>query len=331
MRTQRIFGIIAVLASISSAATPITEMGNQLYKGYSGGLYENSLNTAPADHNQAGLFSATLVKPLDVNGTPSTTGKVVLLSIGMSNTTYEWCGFGSVCNTPQSFMYTAAHDSRVNHSNLVILNGARPGIDAKFWVSPTLSEYDRVKTQVLAPAGVTEKQVQAIWLKQADMGPTSALPLANANAYSLEQELGNILRAVKVRYPNVRQVFLSSRIFAGFATTQLNPEPYAYESGFSVKWVVQAQIDQMRNGGTPVSSLAGNLNYKTGAAAWIAWGPYMWANGQTPRADGLFWQPGDFQSDGTHPSTSGAAKVTAMLMNFFLNSPYTPWFRASGH
>ena len=150
-------------------------------------------------------------------------------------------------------------------------------------------------------------------------------------SYSLEQELGHILRAVKVRYPNVRQVFLSSRIFAGFATTQLNPEPYAYESGFSVKWVVQAQIDQMRNAGTPVSSLAGNLNYKTGAAAWIAWGPYMWANGQTPRADGLFWQPGDFQSDGTHPSTSGAAKVTAMLMNFFLNSPYTPWFRASGH
>jgi len=39
--------------------------------------------------------------------------------------------------------------------------------------------------------------------------------------------------------------FLSSRIYAGYATTLLNPEPYAFESGFSVQRLVQAQIKQM--------------------------------------------------------------------------------------
>src|SRR6185503_12380979 len=116
------------------------------------------------------------------------------------------------------------------------------------------------------------------WVKVANPGPTSSLPSANADAYVLETQMGDIVRALKVRYPNLQQVFLSSRIFAGYATTALNPEPYAYESGFAVKLLVQAQIDQMANGGVPVDPRAGNLDYGT-VAPWIAWGPYLWAAG----------------------------------------------------
>jgi hypothetical protein len=44
----------------------------------------------------------------------------------------------------------------------------------------------------------------------------------------------------------------------------------------------------------------------------------MWADGLTPRSDGLTWDCVDFQStDGTHPSTSGRDKVAAMLQAFF--------------
>ncbi len=313
------------------SATPLMDMGQQTYLGFTGGLYENGTDQVPADHATAGQTQATLVRPLDTNGNASPSGKIVLLSVGMSNTTDEFCSAGGAppCDS-FTFMGQAAASPNVNHTTLAIANGAAGGQAASTWGAPTLANYDRVRDHVLAPAGLTEKQVQVVWVKQADPGPTVSLPSSSADAYALETYLGGIMRALKTRYPNVRLVFLSSRIYGGYATTTLNPEPYAYESGFAVKWLIQAQIDQMRNGGTVVDSHAGDLNYNT-VAPWIAWGPYLWAAGSTSRSDGLVWQQSDFGSDGTHPATSGRTKVGTMLLNFFLTSAFTQsWFAAQG-
>jgi hypothetical protein len=67
-------------------------------------------------------------------------------------------------------------------------------------------------------------------------------------------------------------------------------------------------------------------------APWIAWGPYLWADGLVPRADGLTWACADFSTtDGTHPATSGRAKVAQMLLDFFTTDPTAePWFSAAG-
>src|SRR5213078_2369547 len=110
---------------------------------------------------------------------------------------------------------------------------------------PTDTNYDTVRNNRLTPAGVTEQQVQAIWIKLADSTPTVSLPGANADARVLEQGLGNVARACKSRYPHLQLVYFSSRIYAGYASSTLNPEPYAYESAFSVKWAIASQIDEM--------------------------------------------------------------------------------------
>ncbi len=114
---------------------------------------------------------------------------------------------------------------------------------------------------------------------------------------------------MRARFPNLHLVYASSRIYAGYATTPLNPEPYAYESGFAVRWLVQDRQ-------------AGRLK-----GPWIAWSPYLWADGMRGRRDGLVWACEDFRADGTHPSRSGAEKVSEQLLRFFKTDPSAKrWF-----
>jgi hypothetical protein len=172
---------------------------------------------------------------------------------------------------------------------------------------------------------LSENQVQAAWVKLEDPKPSASLPADSADAHLFLTNLGLVLRAMRIRYPYLRIVFLSSRTYGGYAAIDLNPEPYAYEGGFSVKWAIELQINEMR--GLPINPRAGTLNYTKRLAPLILWGPYLWANGTTPRSDGLVWNRADFEEDGTHPSQSGESKVAGLLMDFFKNSPYTRcWF-----
>jgi hypothetical protein len=287
----------------STGLVPLTELGTGLYLDrFQGGLYPDGKNQPPAARHQEGLARAAAIQPLNAAGQPDPKGRIVLLSIGMSNTTQEFCSQGGrlPCD-PWTFMGRARTDRRVDHAHLVIVDGARGGQTADTWDSPGDANYDRVRDTDLASRGLTEAQVQAVWVKVADARPAVHLPDPNADAYTLLRSMGGIARALMARYPNLQQAFFSSRIYAGYASTDLNPEPYAYESGFAVKWLLEAQIGQMAGGAA--DPIAGDL--ATAAAPWLAWGPYFWSDGLEPRKDGLIWRCADLQSDGTHPSRSG--------------------------
>src|SRR6185369_2560868 len=142
-----------------------------LYLGqYQGGLYPNGQNVPPPAHDAAGRTRGLAVTPRAADGTPAIGGKYVLLSIGMSNTTQEFC-----CH-PLTFMGRAAASPDVNHADLVIANGASGGQTAGTWDSPADANYNRVRDNVLAPQGLTEAQVQAAWVKVANAQPTVSLP-----------------------------------------------------------------------------------------------------------------------------------------------------------
>ena len=47
---------------------------------------------------------------------------------------------------------------------------------------------------------------------------------------------------MKQRYPNLRLTYLSSRIYGGYAGGMLNPEPYAYEGAFTMRWLIQDEF-----------------------------------------------------------------------------------------
>ena len=229
----------------------------------------------------------------------------MLLSIGMSNTTQEW---GS------RFMPLANADPSKN-PQLVLVDGAQGGQAATDWTNFNSATWSTVESR-LAAAGVTTNQVQVIWMKHARRGPTEAFPL---HAEFLQTNLEAILRVAQMRYPNLKVAYLSSRT-RSYATNvgALNPEPFAYESAFSVRWLIEKQLD-------------GGLNYNPAdgpvLVPWLSWGPYLWADGENPRSDGFTWSCSDLQADFTHPSTTGGMKVASQLLAFFKTDPTsTPWY-----
>jgi hypothetical protein len=284
-------------------------MGNNTYLGVPGGLYPDSTNTMPQSHLDAGLALAKQITPLNKTGSASPKGKIVLVSVGMSNTLIETNGLISL----------AGSDKNLNPS-LVIVNGAEGGEDARTLVSNPGPYWTYVANQ-LAASNVTAQQVQAAWLKEADASPTGS---QITYAETLSGQLITILQMMLQNFPNLKLVYLSRRIYAGYASSKLNPEPYAYTSGFAVRWTIQAQLN-----GT--SSMNFNASSGPVRTPWVAWGPYMWANGLTPRSDGLTWVCSDFQSDGTHPSMpQGQMKVGNMLLDFFSTDQTTKtWFLSS--
>lgn len=290
---------------------PLTEMGTTQYKGFSGGLYPDQKNERPTAHEAAGKKLAESIRPLNADGQPDTNGKIVLLSLGMSNASQVSDGFRE-----------QLRNARGLNPRFQFVNGSQGGMVAEVTLNPEEGRgkqfWDTVDER-LRQAGVTRAQVQAVWIKQADGGPTQGFP---GYAQKLQRELTRIVQLVSQRFPNAKLCYLSSRTYGGFATTGLNPEPVAYESGFSVKWLIEEQLK-----GSP------ELNFDaakgTVKAPWLSWGPYLWANGETKRADGFSYEPGDFVADGTHHSPAGMRKTGELMLKFFQNDSTTkPWVMA---
>lgn len=294
----------------SVGLVPLTDLGTALYKGYQGGLYPDGSNLRPADHENAGLEIARSIRPLNATGQADASGRIVLLSIGMSNTTQEFSTFKPLADSDGD-----------KNSKLMLVDGAQGGMTAADISNLNSSKGQQFWLTVdsrLAQSAVTPAQVQIAWVKEANARPTEGFP---AHANKLEGELRLIAQILKTRFPNIKLAYYSSRTYGGYASTTLNPEPYAYESGFAVKWLIEDQI----NGSTSL-----NFDPSRGEvrAPWIAWGPYLWADGMTPRSDGLVYRCSDFVDDGTHPAPNGARnKVADMLLSFFkTDSTAAEWF-----
>ncbi len=289
-------------ARTSTGFSPLTDLSSGTYQGQSGGLYRNGSNAPPAGHLSAGLALAQQVQPLDALGQPDPNGRFAFISIGMSNTTQEFSAFMPMANAdPQK------------HPRLVVVDGAQGGMTAADWLNPGCSCWAALDNR-LRQADIAAAQVTTAWVKLADRQPSTGWP---GYAQTLSAETVGVLRMLKTRFSNLALAYLSSRIYAGYATTTLNPEPYAYESGFSVRWAIQEQT----SGALPFSGPGAE-------APWIAWGPYLWADGLRARSDGLTWACSDLQSDGTHPSATGRQKVAQMLLDFVRTDPTArEWYR----
>ncbi len=128
------------------------------------------------------------------------------------------------------------------------------------------------------------------------------------------------VRKATGRYPNLKLIYLSSRTYAGYATRGLNPEPYAYESAYAVRWLIQDRMARSDTNTDPAM--------KAEQACILLWGPYLWADGEKGRTtDPMVWLRHDYAGDGTHPSSIGNRKVAERMLAFFKTDPTARnWF-----
>jgi hypothetical protein len=277
--------------------TPLTDLGSGQYLGFAGGLYPNGKNSPPSAYKKAGVALGATVQPVDRNGKPSTSGKIVMISIGMSNASR---GFSE-------FIRLADADPRID-SSLLMIDSAREGADAT-QIAVTCGDYWIHVGRQLQRCEISTAQVQVVWLKTALAHEPRGFP---EKARLLQRALRTIVEILRTKFSLLKLLYVSSRTYGGYSETDLSPEPIAYESGFAVKWLIEERI----NDPSPDRSMP-----------WVSWGPYLWADGLSPRSDGLIWERGDFEPDGVHPSAQGALKVGTKLFEFFESDPSAqPWF-----
>jgi hypothetical protein len=293
----------------STGRKPLTEMSaDDRYQGEDGGLYGGGKNSPPDEHRHAAVAELARIEPLDADGRPAPDGKVVLVSISMSNATQEF-----------SYLKRIADADPDKSPRLTIVDCAQGGQAMAEWATADARPWE-VAERLLANAKVSPKQVQVAWIKLANKGPRGTLA---EHGKKLQTDTQHVVQIARQKFPNLRIAYLGSRIYGGYGTSRLNPEPYAYESAFAARWLIQDQIK-----GNP--ELNYDPNHGRVKAPLLLWGPYLWADGVNPRKeDNLVWKREDLAQDGTHPSNSGREKVARLLLNFFKTDPLArSWFLA---
>jgi hypothetical protein len=289
---------------------PLTDLGTGTFLGSEGGLYPDGSNIDPAAHEAAGLAMAQSIQPLDAAGNPDPNGQYAMISIGMS----------AASATYDQFIIDANADP-LKSPYLVTARGAQPDAGAVQYADIRDGVWNTILQFYLPQAGVTPNQVVAAWILQVDGFPSGKFP---TDMSALQSQYESIMQNLYTLFPNIKLAYFTSKFYDGYANgthAPSDPEPYAYESSFAVKWAIQDQIN-----GSP------NLNYDPTLgpvmAPWMAWGPYDWANGLSARSDGLVWDCQELTSDGIHPSNPvGREKESNILLNFFKSDETAvPWF-----
>lgn len=249
-----------------------------------GFLYPSG-NEMPATHRLMGELAGASVRTLDAFGNYSLDGKIYVVAEGMSNALRVFDAFKMLLAT-----------STIDNSRIRFVNNGTGGMDLEKWVHNGVGAMD-VRVQIALLYHCLSKNFDACDSK-AYADTTAALLKAR-------------VLQLKLKYPNLKQVFVQAREFGGWkclSAPGASSEPAAHRNGFGVKNFVNFQI-------------AGDVDLNYTNAPFIAWSIYPW-DANTPRS----W----FETAGLHPCPVGATVWAQQWFNFLLNDSTTrQWFAAN--
>lgn len=255
--------------------------------------YQPSLGLDPVQptltlaQREAGMTAAAQIVKRLPDGTPSSTGRIIYLPVGMSNTMHVFSAFQTVA---KPFL----------RSGTRLINTAQSNQTAAEWADPACPCWAALLTK-LAKIG-TPAQVGAVFLMVTNAYPPPAVPPSPAvNATLYAQRITAILGHLRNLFPNLQIVYLSSNYYAAYLSGTKTPEPHGHYEH------LQLQALQDASTGRPfVRALS------------------LWADGVIPRhGDQLTMLPTDLKSDRVHLSLLGKPKYGQHVFTVLRDDPMT--------
>ena len=273
-----------------TTAVPLPDLCGDTYYGQAGCLYPGSNEPPAAYAAELDAVAATLAND----------SQVVVLTLGMSmqqNATNGFLTAGYASGTTPA-------GTAVN-PNFLMLNGAI-GSKQQNWIDPNNTVWDR-GTQVLGSAGLNAAAVDVVFYHNAWAGPSSEPFPQHAQTMlaSLEVTMG----IIRDKYPNAQMILVTNRHYA-LSPDSKHPEPFAYEEGFSWKWLIENRINCTADCGPVI--------------AWLTnqWVPDWVNHPEYYVTDGLHLSPGP--GGGQWASAElwyGAMSTTSYIAPWYLAQP----------
>jgi len=283
-------------ALFAEPLVPLTDLGTGTFHGFIGGLYENGQNMPGAAHATLLKERSARIMPLDTEGKPSPSGRIVIAGIG-----------ASVCRQIFAELERSGTETAGIHPAITFVNCASGGADVN---KITEERYWQKAEQALAARGVSARQVQVVWYQSDDLrDQRDDFP---GRAQRLQASLAAQMKLLAQHFPKAQLCYHSARHTTAFMSVDQgkakHAEPRPYHVGWAVKWLI-ASPDNGAND-IPLAT----------------WATYFWTDGTTPRADGYAWSP-DMVSDGVHLSAAGVQRVARELCEFWSRDAFArSWF-----
>lgn len=243
--------------------TPLNNPIPFIYEGMNSGLYPwgNSLIT----NEYSNIFNKTnkRIKALDSSGAVSKTGKIGVLAIGASTPKKIFSGIQTAIDNDVSFA-----DSKVT-----LVNAALPSKDFDYILDPDTDYWDSVDDEV-DNAGLTNLQISVIICIEDNL---SISDTSFTRATTLKENYKSLLELLRVDYPNCRLFLAGAREYTGYTTVTQHQEPRGYLNGWGIRLLINDYVANL----VPQYPLVG-------------WLDYYWADGATPRFDGLDYILSDY-------------------------------------
>jgi len=247
---------------------PINNPISFMYSGRSSGLYSwgNALidNTYETDYINANKE----IKTLNTAGNSAVNGKIGILQIGGSNPGILFNGLKAVQQDDAGF-----------GSKLTFVNAGLNAMDLSDILKPDTDYWNTVQS-LLSANGISALQVEVIFCVEDNLKNSDK---TFNRAVSLKNDFIDLLDLVRTKYPNCKVFLIGDRAYTGYATDIMHKEPVGYLNG----WGVKLFVEEYSSGLLPKYPV-------------VNWLDYYWANGETPRFDGLTYVRSDYRSGYIH-------------------------------